>query len=160
MPDTLLFHFTTSLQPIRRAWFRAVSEALQDHTLTHSQASSIVILHRTPEGMSQTQLGEELGINPGALVRLLDQLEKEALIERRINNENRRAKSIHLLDKGQTLAVSMEATIAQLREHFLADIPREDIALTTQVLRQFETRIGEYLQSRSKSSKPETESTP
>src|SRR3546814_1932776 len=83
----------------------------------------------------QNVLAEEVGVNPGAMVRILDQAEAAGLLERRASAEDRRVNTVHILPKGKCLAEKMEAAVADLREALLGDLPVEDIETATRVLR-------------------------
>ena len=53
------------------------------------------------EGQSQNALGESLQIAPSRMVALIDELEEEGLVERRHNPSDRRAKALHVTDRGR-----------------------------------------------------------
>ena len=65
------------------------------------------------EGQSQQALGEALEIAPSRMVTLIDELEDRALIERRPNPTDRRARALYLTDAGhRALAASIERGLA------------------------------------------------
>ncbi|MEI8594209.1 MarR family winged helix-turn-helix transcriptional regulator [Photobacterium sp. Hal280] len=146
----LLHELTNSLQPVRRAWKRAVSEIIADYGISMSLASAVVLVYRNPQGLNQKLLAEEIGINPGALVRLLDQASNEQLLERREDTADRRIKTLHILPKGTEIAVSIERAADALRLELMNDVDLAAIEQATQVLRLFEKRANEFvLQSKS-----------
>ncbi|WP_330960720.1 MarR family winged helix-turn-helix transcriptional regulator [Photobacterium sp. 53610] len=146
----LLHELTNSLQPVRRAWKRAVSEVIADYGISMSLASAVVLVYRNPQGLNQKLLAEEIGINPGALVRLLDQASNEQLLERREDTADRRIKTLHILPKGTEIAVSIERAADALRLELMNDVDLAAIEQATQVLRLFEKRANEFvLQSKS-----------
>ncbi|NAW66735.1 MarR family winged helix-turn-helix transcriptional regulator [Photobacterium halotolerans] len=146
----LLHELTNSLQPVRRAWKRAVSEIIADYGISMSLASAVVLVYRNPQGLNQKLLAEEIGINPGALVRLLDQASNEQLLERREDTTDRRIKTLHILPKGTEIAVSIERAADALRLELMNDVDLAAIEQATQVLRLFEKRANEFvLQSKS-----------
>lgn len=148
MPDKalLLCQLTNSLQPVKRAWQRAVSEAIADYDISMSLAMLMVLVYRHPDGITQKLLAEELGINPGALVRLLDQAAQEQWLERCEVAGDRRVKTLHVLPKGAELAEKLVKVADHLRQELMADVPEEDIECATRVLRQFENNATEYVQ--------------
>lgn len=147
----LLHELTNSLQPVRRAWKRAVSEVIADYGISMSLANAVVLVYRNPQGLNQKLLAEEIGINPGALVRLLDQASNEQLLERREDTADRRIKTLHILPKGTEIAVSIERAADALRLELMNDVDLAAIEQATQVLRLFEKRANEFvLQSKSK----------
>ena len=138
-----LFELTNALQPIRRVWVQAVSLALADFGLP---ASLILASRHGDKGVRQNALAEEVGVNPGGMVRILDQAEAANLLERRDSPEDRRIKTIHVMPKGRDLAKKMEKAVTRLRDDLLGDLPSQDIETTTRTLRLFEERIGQFLQ--------------
>ncbi|EOV1171420.1 MarR family winged helix-turn-helix transcriptional regulator [Vibrio fluvialis] len=143
---TLLHELTNSLQPVRRAWKRAVSEVIAEHGISMSLATAVVLVYRNPQGLNQKLLAEEIGINPGALVRLLDQASQEALLERREDTVDRRIKNLHILPKGTEIAISIERAADELRLELMRDVDLAAIEQATQVLRLFEKRSIEFVQ--------------
>ncbi|EMC0406824.1 MarR family transcriptional regulator [Vibrio fluvialis] len=142
----LLHELTNSLQPVRRAWKRAVSEVIAEHGISMSLATAVVLVYRNPQGLNQKLLAEEIGINPGALVRLLDQASQEALLERREDTVDRRIKNLHILPKGTEIAISIERAADELRLELMHDVDLAAIEQATQVLRLFEKRSIEFVQ--------------
>ncbi|SNS89699.1 MarR family winged helix-turn-helix transcriptional regulator [Sphingopyxis indica] len=143
-----LFALTNTLQPIRRSWVQAVMMVLAELGLPSSLTTAVILASRGGDaGIRQNVLAEEVGVNPGAMVRILDQAEAAGLLERRASAEDRRVNTVHILPKGQCLAGKMEAAVADLREALLGDLPVEDIETATRVLRLFEGRIGAFLQA-------------
>lgn len=142
----LLHELTNSLQPVRRAWKRAVSEVIAEHGISMSLATAVVLVYRNPQGLNQKLLAEEIGINPGALVRLLDQASQEALLERREDIVDRRIKNLHILPKGTEIAISIERAADELRLELMRDVDLAAIEQATQVLRLFEKRSIEFVQ--------------
>jgi DNA-binding MarR family transcriptional regulator len=53
------------------------------------------------EGRSQQAIGELIGLNPTRMVFLVDELEKQGLVERRRNPDDRRSHALYLTDQGR-----------------------------------------------------------
>lgn len=139
--------FTGVLPPVRRIWVQAAGAVLAQFGLPTSLGMAVILINRAGKGGArQSALAEEVGVNPGAMVRILDQGESAGLLERRDSREDRRIKTVHILPKGEDLAREMEQAIAQLRSVILADIPLDELVMATRILRAFERRVGEYLQ--------------
>ncbi len=142
-----LFAFTNALQPVKRAWVQAATLMLADFGLPTSLTTALILVSRQGgKGIMQAELAEEVGVNPGGMVRILDQAESVGLLIRRDSSEDRRVKTVHVLPKGRELASRMEEAIAELRATLLGDLPAEDIEGATRLLRSFESRISEHLQ--------------
>lgn len=141
-----LYDLTNCLQPVKMAWKHAVSEAIADYGISMSLATVIVLVHRHHAGLLQRELADEMGINPGTLVRLLDQATSEGWLVRHEGSSDRRAKTLHILPKGTELALRIETAINALRLELMADVSTEEIEQATRLLRLFESRAIEYAQ--------------
>ena len=78
---------------IRRRFERSVRQA--GLPITRLQASLLVRIARNP-GVSQTAAAADLDVEPIALVRMLDRLHEEGLIERRAHPTDRRVRTLWL----------------------------------------------------------------
>ena len=65
------------------------------------------------EGQTQQALGDALGIPKSRMVALVDDLEERGLVERRLRQDDRRARALHVTPEGsQCLAEAMEVATA------------------------------------------------
>src|SRR5271169_1057668 len=78
---------------IRRRFERSVRQA--GLPITRLQASLLIRIARKP-GVSQTAAATDLDIEPIALVRMLDRLHEEGLVERRAHPTDRRIRTLWL----------------------------------------------------------------
>lgn len=140
-----LFALTNALQPLRRAWKQAASHVIAKSGISMSLATVVVLVHRNSQGINQRDLAEEVGISPGALVRMLDQACQRGFLERQEMAGDRRFKTLRILPPGAELAKKIEDAIGELRLELLHDISPEDIETTTRILRLFELRASQYL---------------
>lgn len=141
------FKFTNTLQPVRRVWVQAITSVVSGFGLPSSVATAVVLASRHgKKGVKQNALAEEVGVNPGAMVRILDQAEAAGLIERRDAADDRRSKTVHVVRKGQLLSEEIEVAVKKLRASVLGDLPVKDIETATRVLREFEKRVNASLQ--------------
>jgi DNA-binding MarR family transcriptional regulator len=69
------------------------------------------------EGTSQQAIGELIGLNPTRMVFLVDELEKQGLVERRRNPDDRRSYALYLTDQGRAkLSEARRVSIGHDRE--------------------------------------------
>ncbi len=83
------------------------------------------------EGRSQQAIGELMGLNPTRMVFLVDELEKQGLVERRRNPADRRSHALYLTDQGrEKLREAQQAGAAHEREigASLTDAQRTELA--------------------------------
>ncbi len=141
-----LASFTKAIQPIRRAWALAAAPVLTATGLSQPVATAVMLVSRLGDGVRQSVLAEEFGVNPTAMVRTLDQAESAGVLERRDVAGNRRVKAVHLSSEGRRQARRIEADLATLRKAIMHDVALDDVETATRVLRLFETRVVAHLQ--------------
>ncbi|WP_164080762.1 MarR family winged helix-turn-helix transcriptional regulator [Stenotrophomonas maltophilia] len=142
--DRLLYDLTVAIQPTRRAWVQAAGIALTACGLSVPLATVILTVYRSGRGVPQNSVALEVGVNPAALVRTLDQGEKAALLKRCDGKVDRRTKEIELLPAGEATARQIEEDIARLRRQLLGELPEQDVEAAIRVLRHLESAATGY----------------
>lgn len=132
---------TALLAPLGRAYRRHVDKAFLSLGVSHTLALPVMLLGRLEDGVRQGALVDALGIEPPSLVPLLNQLERNGLVERRPDVTDKRAKTLHLTAEGRDLAERAEAVASQVRVNLLHDIPVADIEVAARVLGQLQTTL-------------------
>jgi MarR family transcriptional regulator for hemolysin len=141
-PTTIFDEIGFLIRRIGRLWRREADQALLDHGLSQATALPLVVLSRWGKSVRQGVLAEEMGIEGPSLVRLIDLLQAEGLVERREDPTDRRAKMLHLTALGQTKAEEVNRVLRRVRAYLLKDISSEDLAVTFEALRSIEQRAG------------------
>jgi MarR family transcriptional regulator for hemolysin len=141
-----LYALTNALQPTLRVWKQAVAQVIPNSDISTSLATVVILVNRHPQGINQRDLAEEVGVNPGALVRLLDQASARGFLTREEVAEDRRYKTLLILPEGAKLARKIEKAVEKLRMELMHDVRPEDIDTATRILRLFETRASQYAQ--------------
>ncbi|HEV2217606.1 MAG TPA: MarR family transcriptional regulator [Candidatus Dormibacteraeota bacterium] len=86
--------------------------------------------------LSQQELGEQLGIDRTTVVELIDELERQGVVERRRNPTDRRSYALHLTAKGRTVQKrAVKAFDAAVDEFFGPLSAAERKALTDMLTR-------------------------
>lgn len=134
--------FAIEIGRVSRQWRKRLDERLKETGLT--QARWLVLLHLSRAGpLSQRELAEIVGIEGPTLVRLLDSLEGQGLVERRVGEDDRRVKQVHLTDAAGPLLVVISGIAVSLRKQALANIEEGELRAAWKVLRD----IGDRLES-------------
>ncbi|MBA3948062.1 MAG: MarR family transcriptional regulator [Herpetosiphonaceae bacterium] len=81
---------------------RAQSACLAQHEVTLGQWPILLFLWVT-EGLTQTELSRHVVIDDATMVRTLDRMERDGLVQRVRNPQDRRQLNIFLTDKGRSL---------------------------------------------------------
>jgi MarR family transcriptional regulator for hemolysin len=125
-----------------RIWRRESDQALSDHGLSYATAIPLLVLSRQGETVRQGVLADELGIEGPSLVRLIDLLQAEGLVERREDPTDRRAKTLHLTATGEAKVEEMNRVLRRVRARLLKDICSEELAITFETLQRIEQRAS------------------
>ena len=127
---------------LARLWRRESDQALSDHGLSYATAIPLLVLSRQGDNLRQGVLADELGIEGPSLVRLIDLLQAEGLVERRDDPTDRRAKTLHLTKAGEAKVEETNRVLRRVRASLLKDIAPEELAITFETLQRIEQRAS------------------
>ncbi|MGE6739092.1 MarR family winged helix-turn-helix transcriptional regulator [Allorhizobium pseudoryzae] len=120
---------------------RSVFEVYASETgLTLTRARALFALTRRG-CLSQKDLAQELDIETPTLVRILDGMEQQGLIERRAAAD-RRVKEIHMTEAGQAVGAEVQALAIHLRSRIVEGIPPQDLDVALRVLLQLNRNLS------------------
>jgi MarR family transcriptional regulator for hemolysin len=105
---------------IRRRFERRARQA--GLPITRQQARALLYIARN-EGLSQAAVATMLDIEPIALVRVLDRLHEEGLVERRLHPTDRRVRTLWLTPLAWGVIDRVLALNAEIREEACAGLP-------------------------------------
>jgi MarR family transcriptional regulator for hemolysin len=131
-----------SLGVVQRAYRAAADKAVAQLRLSHAMAWPLLFIGRLGDGLRQGVLAEALGIEGPSLVRSLDQLMREGLVERREDAADRRAKTLHLTAAGRQVYGEIESLLLTLRSNLYRDVSDADIAACLRVFETLSLRLG------------------
>ena len=89
--------------------------------ITRQQARTLLVIARD-EGLSQAAVATVLDIEPIALVRLLDRLHEEGLVQRRLHPTDRRVRTLWLTPLAWEVVDRILAINAEIREEACAGL--------------------------------------
>lgn len=134
--------FTALLMPLARTYRRHVDRGLAAMSLSHSTALAVMLLGRLGDGVRQGTLAEELGVEAPSVVPMLDAMQRDGLVERRVDPQDKRARTLHLSPAGKALAAKAEVESAAIRARLFAGIAAEDVATAVCVLERLSRAIA------------------
>src|SRR5882724_12042463 len=126
-PQQIDFGFNVAR--LARRLRQAVDAELQVFGLTEATWRPLAYVGRLGDGVRQKELAAALGIEGPSLVRLLDNLERRGLIERREHETDRRARGLHLTAAGRELAIRVAKIGSELQRRALAEVPVADLEI-------------------------------
>lgn len=129
------------LADVARLMRRDFKRRLKDSCLTHAQARVLVHTARH-EGIHQVELAEMLEVQPITLARLLDQLAKVGLIERRPDPEDRRAHHVYLTEAAAPHLASIERVAKTITKSAMRDLTEKQAAAALDALRKMRDNLS------------------
>ncbi|GAA3077990.1 MarR family transcriptional regulator [Rhizobium viscosum] len=93
------------------------------------------------DGISQKELADKLELETPTLVRILDTMEGQGFVVRRVAGSDRRAKEIHLTETGRQAAEEFEDFAWDIRNQILAGISEADLRTALAVVRQMQANL-------------------
>ncbi len=93
-------------------------------------------------GRSQQAVAEQLGMHPSRVVALLDGLERDGILERRRNPQDRRNYALHLTDAGQTALAALRGAAAEHEVDLCAALTDDERAELAKLLRRIADQQG------------------
>lgn len=130
---------------IARRLRQAVDAELRTFGLTEATWRPLAYVGRLGGGVRQKELATALSIEGPTLVRLLDNLERRGLIERREDETDRRARGLYLTRAGRELAVRVAKVGTEVQTRALAKVSPADLETCQRVLDQIERELDSRL---------------
>jgi MarR family transcriptional regulator, transcriptional regulator for hemolysin len=115
-----------------RAMRTFMDQCARRHGMTRAQWGVLLRLERH-EGMTQAEMADALEIQPISLVRLIDRLCEQRLVERRPHESDRRANRLYLTPKGRTSLERLAPLGREIAARLLAGFGQTE---TRQLLRR------------------------
>lgn len=125
-----------------RLWRRVVDKQLSAYGLTEAKWLPLLYASRAKKPLRQKDLAERVCIDGSSLVRLIDALTADGLMERQ-TGEDRRTNLLALTAAGRERVAKVETTLAELRGRLLSDISDTDIAVTLSVIERIAAILAE-----------------
>jgi MarR family transcriptional regulator for hemolysin len=117
-----------------RAFVKALDLELRDKVgITVGQWKVIVMLVKQ-NGLTQKETADKLGLEAPTLIPIIDKMEKEGLVVRRVDSSDRRNNRIYRTEKADTLWDRMVECATKVRQISVKDISEENISIMRNVL--------------------------
>jgi MarR family transcriptional regulator for hemolysin len=125
-----------------RLWRKLLDERLRAAGQTQPRWRVLAWARMRP-GITQTELAQRMGIAGPTLVRILDSLNAQSLIERRENAGDRRVKEVHLTAQAEPLVRKISQEVRIIRHALLDGVRDEDLRVCLDVLEHIRARAAE-----------------
>ena len=131
IPETLGY----LLVQICRAHRGKAQERLSQIGLHTGQEMFLLRLWRQ-DGQTQTELADEICVQPATITRMIDRLAHAGLVERRTDAEDRRVSRVYLTKEGRALQQLVENIWHELEQQSFANLTLDEQVLLRRLLLQ------------------------
>jgi len=121
-----------------RNWRTLLDQRLAPLGLTQTRWMTLYGLEHAGPGLMQRELAEIIGVEAPSLVRTLDQLAKQGLVERRGCKDDRRSKRIFLTPAAAPLLTKIRDIVSNVRIELMEGIDAEEISRMLGVFNKME----------------------
>lgn len=139
--SSLRAEFTVELATTSRKVRTLFDGMVRERGLTLSRARALLHLSRHAP-INQTELAAVLEIEGSSVVRLLDGLEEQGLVERNAVEGDRRAKQVSLTEAASAQVGELQQVLDALRGQALRGVDRQELEVALGVLRKVAGNVG------------------
>lgn len=127
-----------------KAFQKALDAELRKNVgVTISQWRVISTLTRQP-GLTQKEIADRVGIEGSTLVPIIDKMEKDQFVKRKLDNQDRRINRIYLTNKADDLWNSMIECALRIRKLSTKEISEEQVTTMLEVLKKIAKNLTIY----------------
>jgi MarR family transcriptional regulator, transcriptional regulator for hemolysin len=128
------------LKDVSRRYVLRFERHAAEISLTLVQCRALTHLEKN-EGISQARLAELTDVEPMAMVRILDRMEADGVIERQPDPDDRRARRLHLTARAKPLLEEIWRLAALTRAETFAGIARAEREAFIDVLERLDSNL-------------------
>lgn len=133
--------FGEALFMTTHAWRTELDRRLRPLGFSHSRWLLLLHLSRH-DGCTQNELAFHMGIEAPTLVRLVDHMEREGLLTRRVSATDRRAKNLFLSESGIQVVEEIRTYANDLRKEIFSDLSQSEIKASIEVINKIRNKLG------------------
>ena len=129
------------LKEVTRRYVLRFEVRAREISLNLAQAKTLTRLEKN-QGVSQARLAELAEVDAMAMVRILDRMEADGLLERRPDPADRRARCLYLTAKAKPVLNEIWRLSEEVREELFAGVSKADRQLFMSVLERIHDNIA------------------
>lgn len=112
------------------------AQTLLGHHNLHPGQELMLLRLASAEGITQSEVAEQLCVQPATVTRMIDRLEKAGLVQRRMDAADQRVSRVYLTEGGRTLVEPIQAVWRELEEISFQNMTIEEQILLRRLLLQ------------------------
>jgi MarR family transcriptional regulator, transcriptional regulator for hemolysin len=117
-----------------KAFVKALDSELREKVGVSVGQWKVMVMLVNQDGLAQQELAERLGLEGPTLIPIIDKMEKDNLVVRRVDSSDRRNNRIYRTEKANELWSEMVKCAVRVRQVSLKDISDANIDITRNVL--------------------------
>ena len=146
-PSAKPFRFGFLVHDVSRMRRTLFDEAMKPLGITRSQWSVLAVLSRAErEGMMQVEISRHMDLGKVTIGGLVDRLEAQGYVERRLDALDRRARRVYITPKGYDVIANMQKACHKLNRSILAGVGRDEQRITEETLARVKLNIKTLIQ--------------
>ena len=134
--------FAREIAVVARRWRTRLDDRLKDLGMSQARWVALYYLGLFPQGLSQTALAERTAVEAPTLMRVIDQLEAQGLVERRPSPGDRRIKLLCITSAAAPIVREIDGIADALRHEVMEDISADELRNAMAVLKRMRARLG------------------
>jgi MarR family transcriptional regulator, organic hydroperoxide resistance regulator len=116
--------------------YRSLSDAFIDRIGMHRAQAKVLCRLYVQDGMTQSEIGEQLAVQGATVTHILKRMEESELITRHRDPEDNRLVRVYLSESGRENELAIKEQFLKLESTVFEGINDEDRALFRRILRQ------------------------
>lgn len=121
---------------------RPLAQMLKADDLSSTQYNVLRILRGAPDGLPCGEIGNRMITRDPDITRLLDRLEKRALISRSRESKDRRMVMARITTEGLKLLGRLDEPVQEVHRRQLGHLGRERLRILTELLRESRSQLA------------------
>jgi MarR family transcriptional regulator for hemolysin len=131
------------LKEVTRRYVLRFEVRAREISLNLAQAKTLTRLEKN-QGVSQARLAELAEVDAMAMVRILDRMEADGLLERRLDPADRRARCLYLTAKAKPILSEIWRLSDETREELFAGVGKADREVFMSVLERIHDNLSTF----------------
>lgn len=141
--DETYYKTTRAIVVAGRSWRKVANERIKDLGQTMARWETLFLVAYSDDELTQGELARLISVEGPTMVRMLDVLAKDGLIERRQGKTDRRVTTNRITPRGKRVIKDIMNVTNLLRAELLSGIDPEELSVCLRVLSQTLKRLDE-----------------
>jgi len=126
---------------------KAFDLELRNKTGINLVQSKVIFALNMQSGPTQRELADKIGVESPTLVPIIDKMEQDGYVKRKLDSKDRRIKRIYSTAKADSMWDSMMECAAQIRKTAIQDLSESEIKSALGVVKKMTENLDVYLES-------------